>query len=441
MSGTGDPPPGPLPSDATGLLAPGKAGHRTPPRAGGPPSLTALEIALLGFAASASVSAAAARVLLAVFIAAWIVARRAPAQRPRLLWAALGIASIFAGEILACLVNRVPAHLLDPFREHWVLLGFGPLAMVAAANPALYRRAVGLAAGMGAVVGIYAVWQHFTGVDVVRGRGLESNGEVFVVTGTFDHHLTYGGAVMLLLLAAATLVASSERWQRVRGGIGLTLGLALPLGLALLWSYARSAWGGAFAGLVVLVAARRRRRLVAFGGLAVAALVLILVVDPTVRMRIRAAFGWREPPPRLLLWMASGRMLRAHPLGIGPGRFEELLETYKVPGRTISTGHGLSDYWRAALDGGPLGLLGYLGLVAGSMAAAAAGLRRRRQVDDGATSGDWIERAARRDLRSVALAASAAMLMAGMFQTYFWDREVVLLWILLAAPAALEPDG
>jgi hypothetical protein len=43
--------------------------------------------------------------------------------------------------------------------------------------------------------------------------------------------------------------------------------------------------------------------------------------------------------------------------------------------------------------------------------------------------------AARRDLLLIALAAAAAYLVAGLFQTYFWDQEVVMLWVLLAAPA------
>jgi hypothetical protein len=90
--------------------------------------------------------------------------------------------------------------------------------------------------------------------------------------------------------------------------------------------------------------------------------------------------------------------------------------------------HAHSDPLRAALDGGPLGLAGYLGLVAGSGIGAARGLRRR-------PSDSGLAGSPERDLLLIALAASSGLLVSGLFQTYFWDQEDVMLWTLLAAPA------
>lgn len=452
--GGGDPASTPLRSEARGLLVPEGLGqaHRGPGPASWTRAESVLEAALLGFAATVPISIAAAQILLAVFLVAWLAGWRrvarpavrsetAPghARPPRHAWprtAVVALGLLFAGEILAALVNRAPSHVADPFRKHGVLLALPALAAVAARRPIFYRRVLGLAVVCGAVVAFYAIGQHFTGVDALRNRMLEPySPTAFVATGAFGHHLTYGGSVMLLLLAAVVLAFAGSRWR------SLPALLVLPLGLALLWSYARSAWGGAAAGLLALLTLRRGRSTLAVAAVAVAFGVIALAADPTVRFRVEEAFRWQGMPPRLRLWQAAVRMLADHPLGIGPGRFDELFMDYWTPGRIHSTVHAHSDPLRAALDGGPLGLAGYLGLAGGALLGAARGLRRRVRagtVNDGERRADLdphSDAAARRDLLTIALAASSAFLVSGIFQTYFWDQEDVMLWMLLVAPA------
>jgi hypothetical protein len=296
-------------------------------------------------------------------------------------------------------------------------------------DPVLYRRAIGLAVAMAALAACYAVWQHFTGVDLLRDRVLEARGEHFIATGMFSHHLAYGGSTMLALIAAAGLAAGGERWR------GLPFALAVPIAFGLLWCYARSSWVGALTGLLALAAARRGRRPLLLVLVGVVAFMLLLVADPSVRARIREGLSLHEPPPRWLLLATSVRMLADHPLGIAPGRFDELFPVYKVPGRYLATMHAHSDPMRALLDGGPLGLAGYLVIVAGSLTLAARALAAARRAPADSVDRGRMARVARRDLLLIALAAAAAYLVAGLFQTYFWDQEVVMLWVLLAAPA------
>ncbi len=426
------------PSEATGLIAPeitpGPFGRRD--KGGGvegvaPPLTKGAELALLAFAFCVPVSLAAGQTLLALAALLWLAVERGRPYGGYPRWLLIGIALLFAGEWLACIINGALANLGDPLRKHGVLLALPIFAVVARKHPLFYRRTVAVATAAAALVACYAVWQHFTGVDIARDRVLEARGDVFIATGGFSHHLAYGGSTMLALLAAAGLAAGGERWR------GLPLALLVPIGFGLLWCYARSSWTGALVGLVALVAARRGRRPLLLTGLAVAAFMLLFAADPSVRARLREGFAMREPPPRLLLLATSLRMLASHPLGIGPGRFADLFPTYKVPGRYLSTVHAHSDPMRAALDGGPLGLAGYLVLVAGSFVAAARALAamRRDATARGADEPGYRARAARRDLAYIALAVSAAYLVAGLFQTYFWDQEVVALWVLLAAPA------
>jgi hypothetical protein len=88
-------------------------------------------------------------------------------------------------------------------------------------------------------------------------------------------------------------------------------------------------------------------------------------------------------------------------------------------------------------------VLGYYGLVGGALVCAAQGLRRRRNARPSGQmgAGDDLAASSQRDLLLIAMAASAAFLVSGIFQTYFWDQEDVMLWLLLAAPAFALRDG
>jgi len=428
-------------SAATGLLTPGPPPSRPDPPAA---ALRPEELLLLAWAAVLPLSVAASQILLGLFAAAWLVSRRRdPHRAPLPRGALLAIVLVFAGEWLACLVNGAFDHVSDPVRKHGVLLALPLLALASRERPEIYRRVVGVAAAVSALVGIYAVWQHFTGVDLVRSRVLERRNLVFIATGMFNHHLTYGGSVMLAGMAAAGLAAGGRSWR------GLPLVLGGPLGLGLLWSYARSAWCGAFFGVALILGARRNRRAFVLLAAAVVSVLLVLGLDVSLRERLREGLRGTGTPPRVLLLLTSLKMLAAHPVGIGPGRFAELFPTYHVPGRYLSTVHPHSDPIRALLDGGPLTFAGYLLLVPGTAFLAWRALRRERGSGlNLAAHAALRERgevrphlaAARHDLALVALGASGAFWVAGFFQTYFWDQEDVMLWILLAAPAVSGLD-
>jgi protein-tyrosine phosphatase len=402
------------------------------------------EILLLGWAVVLPLSIAASQIMLALFAAAWLLRRRREVHRAsRPTGAMIAIVLVFAGEWLACLVNGASSHLADPVRKHAVLLALPLLAVASSERPEIYRRAIGIAAAVAALVGIYAVWQHFTGVDLVRNRILEPRNLVFIATGMFNHHLTYGGSVMLAGMAAAGLAAGGRGWR------GLPLFLGLPLGLGLLWSYARSAWCGAFVGLALILGVRRDRRALVLLAAGLAAVLLVLRLDVSLRERLKEGIRGNGTPPRVLLLQTSLRMFADHPLGIAPGRFAELFPQYRVEGRYLSTVHPHSDPVRALLDGGPLTLLGYLLLVPGTGLLAFRALRQEQAqgLRPLSAEGRWgltdaasHLAAARHDLLLVSLGASGAFWVAGFFQTYFWDQEDVMLWLLLAAPVASGLD-
>ncbi len=411
-----------------------------------------ITVILLAFAAAVQISVVAGQLLLAAILILWLLPRlcnpRPRRRRPTVL--ELAILLVFGGEILACLVNGAHGQIVEVFDNHAILLALPALAALAAERPLAYRRAIRVAALTGAIIAVYGIWQHFAGLDLVRSRQLEPRGNVFVITGTFNHHLTYGGSVMLALLATMGLSPLRHRW-RALGPL-----LLVPLLCALVWSYARSAWLGSLAGFMVLllVGQRSARRLVlAAGGLTVA-LLLLLAVDSSVRGHVRHTLDLvHDPPPRVRIWQSTVAMLREHPLGIAPGRFDEVFPVYQVPGVYDSTVHAHSDLLRAMTDGGPLTLLGYGMLV--PLAAVLAWRRRQSlaRLQSGGSEGtirsaggagndarrDTDTLGARRELLTVAMVASVGFFVAGFLQTYFWDLEDALFWLLLIAPAFAVP--
>jgi len=101
------------------------------------------------------------------------------------------------------------------------------------------------------LVSFYAIWQHFVGIDLVRNRSLMTEWGHFESVGFFGHKLSYGGQLMLIILVGIAMAFKEgiNRWQMV---LIPALGF---MGLALLWSYARSAQIGLWVGLLVLLVA------------------------------------------------------------------------------------------------------------------------------------------------------------------------------------------
>jgi hypothetical protein len=168
---------------------------------------------------------------------------RTPVDLPALAWiAALAIAA-FAGDDPGGSVRRITKGFL---------LGIVPLAAYHARDPRLARRAIVVLLLSAAAATIFALVKFAAqgGAFPVRVRGL------------VGHPLTYGGQAMLLSIVAGALLlrAAGPRWKAA--GVAL-LTLLVP---ALLGSYTRSAWIGAFAGFTVLLACTRARWLPALAG-------------------------------------------------------------------------------------------------------------------------------------------------------------------------------
>jgi len=162
-----------------------------------------------------------------------------------------------------------------------------------------------------------------------------------------------GKALALSLVLAALLPQEWKRWRLALAA------LSVPIGLGLLFSFARGAWIGVFVALVVVAIIARRRILWAGIGAAVA---VGLAALPFVRVdRITSAFDFSTEVntgvARTKIWGASLRILGDHPLtGIGQDQLLYQDPEYGIPQlRFFQTSHPhnwILDFWlRLGLPG------------------------------------------------------------------------------------------
>lgn len=277
-------------------------------------------------------------------------------------------------------------------------------------------RALAVLGGSGALAGLYGTAQHFTTAVWFQKRIPESlPGGGYIAVGTLGHHLTYGGVVLPIFFLALgrALDAHGPRPRALWGAA------ALGLALGVVFSYARTAWIGLMAGLLLFGLLRGRRWFVVAAGAMALVVALGLVIEPSLRARAGTLLASGDDP-RLRLWQTALRMAADHPiLGAGIGSFGSLFEQYKVPGWYMAHGHPHSDPLNYLVETGIIGLACWAAIWAMFFIDTGRGLSRRSATLDG--------------LRC----ASAALLVAGLGQCFSSDEEVAMTWWFLVAAALL----
>ena len=367
------------------------------------------------FAATATVSIAACEAGVVLAFVGVVVSlllgrkryRRTPLDLPLLLFAAAEVASL--------LVARDRAHAVRSLRGEWVLL-FYPL-FVQALDRGRVRRACNLLVAVAGLVAIYAVWQTIFGVDLVRHRPLERIGGLHIAIGFFDHHLTYGGSVLITTLSSLGL----SRLPASPAATGLRLASAAAQWLGLVVSFARTAWAGFLAAtLGGSLVARGRARRVAVAALALG--VLVAAVVPAIRERIGSPAALLDDP-RVRLWHTALRIWVDHPiLGAGMGAFKVLFPAYRVPGTYDATGNPHNEVLNILVNCGVVGLAAF-GFLWVRFYRHAARAYRSLPAGDAA-----------RPILLAGMLVATGILVGGFGQCYLLDEEVAgLFWFVIAA--------
>lgn len=370
---------------------------------------------LLGFAFFSPWSIAGAQTMVILGLLAWLAKIfffgkldlvRIPLSIPILLYVAT--------QVISFIFSPYRIHSLLALKEEWLLLLFF-LIVNNIKEQKQVEKVLTILITVSTLVGIYAIYQHYSGMDLYRNRLLEPRGEVFLSLGFFDHHLTFGGYYMLAFLLAFVILLSPKRT-----GILKILDFLAPvvLGLALVFSYARSGWLGAVLGVLTFGFFRGRKFFlrVILGVLLL--LLIIYIIEPTSWDRIKEISLSKDQAQstRIRLWQTSINMIKDKPIwGIGLGNFGKLFDKYKAEGTYDTICHPHNDYLNVAVNSGLLGLLAYLSIWTVFLYSTIKKIMKRKENDFGYT------------MQVGGVIAIFAFLVAGLLQCYYSDAEVNML--------------
>jgi O-antigen ligase len=231
--------------------------------------------------------------------------------------------------LLSALLSGDPGRGFRQFLGAWTVCGLY-LAVCYTGDEAYLRRLLRLLFVPAAVIAAYAVFQHFTGMDVIRpAKPLESLafGEslVYFPRGAFSHYQTFSNVFYLLFCLSLSMAlhnpSQSERriWRL----------FSLPIGTALVLSSTRGVWLATFCAVIFisLFLGKKAFRPMAAAG-AVAALV-VLLSSPGILSRARTMVDVRGNVERFLLWETTWNMIRDYPLlGVGVGSYQRVQSGY-----------------------------------------------------------------------------------------------------------------
>lgn len=364
---------------------------------------------LLGFVGALQISIAIAQILLAAMLIAWIALRVQDRTRPA--------APPFFVPLLAFggLTLVSAAFSVDPMgslidSKQLLLLAIVPAVYDIARGPRA-STAVDVIITVGAASAVYGIVQY--GLLHYDNLGQRPQG-------TLTHYMTYSGVLMLAICAATSRLVFGTR-DRIWPALIMP---ALVVALAL--TFTRNAWiGGCVA--VGLLFVLKDFRLTALLPVVLAAL-FIVAPDGLVN-RLTSTFDAQDPAnqDRFAMLEIGARIVADRPLtGVGPNMVPMVYDQYR-PDYAVNTvnPHLHNVALQIAAERGLPALTAWLWFVAALVVSLSRMFRRAPVSDTGADAGQG------RVLTAAALASTAAMLAAGLFEYNFGDSEFLMLFLVL----------
>ncbi|MEC9019219.1 MAG: O-antigen ligase family protein, partial [Nitrospinota bacterium] len=238
--------------------------------------------------------------------------------------------------------------------------------------------------------------------------------------GTMSVYMTYAGLLMLALLVAAgklIFFPKENKWIYIA---------FVMLSACLLLSYTRQAWLGAIAGIIFLIWFRKKSLL---WFLPIVLAVIFAISPNAIKFRINSLTDLKDVnlQRRMALWQGGWLVFMDHPLtGCGFKCIDALNQNYPDPTGIIGKLRGMhNNFLQLAVDTGLFGLIAWISIWVTYFMT----LYQRLIVN----SGDLVYK---KDAMGSA-AAVLGFLVAGFFETNFYDSEVsMLLYFIMALPFA-----
>ncbi len=356
-------------------------------------------VALILSAGALQFSIAAGQILLAVAIVGWLgllLMDRRRFAAPPFFWPLL----VYAGWTLVSALASPdkPTSLVDCKQLVLFLIVPATCLLMTESRAQMLTSVVMTFGAVSAAVGIFEYGiLHFDSL----GRRPQ---------GTLGHYMTYSGLLMLVICVALSriLFGRRERTWAV---------LVMPaLVVAVTVSLSRNAWVGACAAAALLLLLKDFRLLAV---VPVVAAIFFGIAPAQAQARFRSIFSISDPSnrDRLAMMQEGEHMIRDHPLvGVGPNMVQERYADYRVPGAENKTNPHLHNVpLQIAAERGLPALAAWLTFVVMLFVELGRRLRVRRSSF----------------FAAMALAATIAMLAAGMFEYNFGDSEFLMLFLML----------
>jgi O-antigen ligase len=362
-------------------------------------------IALFGAAGALQFSIAAAQILFGVAVVVWAVmlaTRRARFAAPRLFWPLLAYAAL---TLIAAAFSSDPAASFFDSRQLALFLLVPLTYTLAAGRRGLTMVTVILTCA--AISAAFGIFQY--GILQYDNLGRRPQG-------TLGHYMTYSGLLMLVICVALARVLFG-RGERTWAALVMP---ALAVAVAL--SFGRSAMVGACVAAALLLALKDFRLLAI---LPILAAVSFAVAPASIAARYASIFDVKDPTriDRIAMLQAGQRMIAANPVfGVGPNMVGRLYADYRNPGAQLNP-HLHNVPVQVAAERGVPALIVWCWFIGTVLLDSA----RRFYAGE------------HRFQAAAALAATAAMLSAGLFEYNFGDSEFLMLFlILITLPFAAE---
>lgn len=312
--------------------------------------------------------------------------------------------------LLSIIFSQNRAVSLKSWGDEWLLI-FPFLLINNLKDEAFIRKLINLIFLISGLVAIYAIWQHYTGIDLIRPKTLDlilPYGK-FRSIAFFNLPLTYSFYAMLVGLVSFCLGISEKK--NLLKIFYFTVSVLCVTGN--LFTYTRSAlFAQVFAFLIYFILSKsphKKKELLAVAGY----FILIYLIDPGIlgRTIMAAKAGSLDQADiRSVIWSTSFNIFKDYPFfGIGFGNFPEFYESYlKIP--SVVFGHAHNDFLNVAVNAG---IIGFLAFVFFWVFLLKNLLRRYKEKEEGYAKAFILG----------GILSVTAFLLASQFQCYYTDAE------------------
>jgi len=315
----------------------------------------------------------------------------------------------------ALLSSNVGTGLHNILHTNWIMLTVPVIASLPLTN-ANRKQALQVLVFSAAIAGLYAIFQFFTGMDLIGGRELWSLGAFHRASGAYSFYLTFAGNQLMIFGVAFVLFMQERQWNRQKW---LLFAAVIVIGLSMVATFGRSVWIGAIGILLISTFLFYRNHFWKIITVLIVLAAMIFIALPDIRERFLIIFDTSHQynTGRINLWRTSWIMIKAYPwFGVGPGLFDTYFEQFKVPGMYDATGHAHNDYLHMAVQGGLITLLIWLSVWVVFFYYSLRFIGRNVSGQENSVT------------VSAVVLAIAGIMIAALFQCYFVDLENAILW-------------